>query len=50
MITKMFNLITKDGTIIANDILTSTICDSEINDDISYYTLITNWRKRHKYI
>jgi len=47
--TKMYNLITKDGTVITNEILTSTICDTEINEDLPFNILVINWRTKHNY-
>lgn len=44
-----YNLVTKDGTVLASEIFISTICESEIDENKNYKTLLNNWIKKHQY-
>ena len=45
-----YTLITEDGTIISSGIFSSTICDSEIDENISFEKNLEKWKNNHNFM
>lgn len=43
-------LITEDGTVISSGIFSSTICDSDIDENLSFDENLKKWKTKHNFI
>ena len=50
ILNEKYTLITEDGTIISSGIFSSTICDSEIDEHISFEKNLEKWKNNHNFI
>lgn len=45
-----YTLITEDGTVISSGIFSSTICDSDIDENLSFDENLKKWKTKHNFI
>ena len=45
-----YTLITEDGTVLSSGIYSSTICDSDVDENLTFEQNLEKWKKNHNFI